>query len=140
MSSKSFKEYLRSFEYHDDSTFDWVEFVDLFGREIHENPKNFSEFFDVFNDLFEKIIPEISHKIRGELTLEYLAGMSVLVDYDDNRRLSESFLKSETDFWKFLSIYDNPKNYGFVMKEFSRFIGLEGELLKEFICGMYTAH
>lgn len=133
MISKSFKEYLKVFGDPDDSTFDWVDFVGSFRREILENPGKFPEFIGDCNKAFEKIIPGIHHKIRDKLTLEYLAGMPVLAYHPADRILLESFLKS--DFERFSSMYGNPEDYGSVMKVFLRFLGLEWEFLGEYVFG-----
>ena len=136
---KSFEKYLKSFENPDDSTFDWMEFLDIFRREIYENPEKFTNFFDSFNRLIEKSIPKISPEMRNKYTLEYFAVMSVLADHDSDGELSESFLELRCAKW-FSSFYNNPENYGHVMKSFSGFVGLEGESLEKHVFENSTIH
>ena len=134
---KSFEEY---FDDSEDSTFDWMRFIRRFRKEVYENPEKLKEFFNTYTKFVENTIPEASLVIKKEISLEFIAIISVLADYDFNGKLSESFLESERTSEDLSSFYDKPKNYKTAMKVFSEFVGLEGKLLREYIFDKSSVH
>lgn len=117
---------------------DLEEFIEKFREIIYEEPENLTKLLDAHRRLIETTMEDVDPKERNKAALKCIAGYCVLADYDCDGSLTS--FSSEDDFYFLAPFYDDPKRYGRAMAALSSHLGLEGEVLGEFVLGDYTLH
>ena len=115
---------------------DLEEFIQRFRKTIYEEPEEIPKFLDVYKRFAEENVKDIDPRDRDKVALEIIAGYCVLADYD-GILISHSL---EDGFDSLIPFFDDPKEYGLAMAALSTHLGLEGEVLGEFVLGDYTLH
>jgi len=130
-------DFVRAYELNE---LDLEEFIDKFREIIYEKPEQLPRILDAYCRLADEIMEDIDPSERYKFALELIVGYCVLADYDCDGSLIFSSLENKNGFSYLAHYFDNPKRYGRAMTALSAHLGLEGEVLGEFVFGDYTIH
>jgi hypothetical protein len=113
------------------SNLDILGFVQKFRKRMYDDLNCFESFCKDHDEYMGGLVKGVNERQIKKISLICIAGYCVLSDKDFDGELID--IVNNSDFHSLALFYDSSTNYGITMTAFSKYIGLEGESLREYI-------